>query len=118
MKAQCVHSDTGLCETCFNYENQLADSREVLKRIIDVPKWTDLEEYPCGQVDKMCEIAEEALNKVEIKPKEAQKGMGLIDIVKIMRKIEPIDLNGDKIGKIYESQYNELAQAILDKIGR
>jgi hypothetical protein len=25
MKAQCVHSDTGLCETCFKYESRIAE---------------------------------------------------------------------------------------------
>ncbi len=31
MKAQCKHSDTGLCESCFEYEQKLGDCRDELE---------------------------------------------------------------------------------------
>lgn len=31
IKCQCVHSDTGLCETCFNYEVKLEEAQRALK---------------------------------------------------------------------------------------
>lgn len=30
MKYQCIHQDTGLCETCFNYESRLSAAEKVV----------------------------------------------------------------------------------------
>lgn len=34
MKAQCEHSDTGLCESCFKYEQRIAVYEKGLEDII------------------------------------------------------------------------------------
>jgi len=33
MKAQCVHSETGLCESCFKYETEIACLKATLKKV-------------------------------------------------------------------------------------
>lgn len=33
IKYQCIHLDSGLCETCFNYETRLAEQEKEIKRL-------------------------------------------------------------------------------------
>lgn len=75
-KAQCVHSDTGLCETCFSYESRLSKAEqerdEALKQLHgEAYAIADLESKlrkvnkelemmkkvsnaPCGHLDQYC----------------------------------------------------------------
>ena len=41
MKAQCVHSDTGMCETCFNYETRIFDLKARLDSIVLIANTMD-----------------------------------------------------------------------------
>lgn len=38
MKAQCEHSDTGLCKTCFKYEQKIVIYEKALEDVIKYQK--------------------------------------------------------------------------------